>query len=95
MAYGRGQAVQHGRGRGQDVPLPQLVQEGSDQREATIRAACQRDQPSRHLTVFRQTERSPPEHGEQLGQMLFAGLISSGIPGQPFGADADLIGNEP
>ena len=48
-----------------------------------------------HLAVFRQTERPPTEHGEQLGQMLFAGLISSGIPGQPFRADADLIGDEP
>ena len=27
--------------------------------------------------------------------MLFAGLISSGIPSQPFRADADLIGDEP
>jgi hypothetical protein len=95
MSHGRSQTVEHGEGRRQDASPPQIVQEGFDQREATIRVACQHDQPSRHLTVFRQTERSPPEHGEQLGQMLFAGLISSGIPGQPFRADADLIGDEP
>ena len=47
MSHGRSQAVEHGEGRGQDASPPQLVQKGLDQREATIRAACQRDQPSR------------------------------------------------
>jgi hypothetical protein len=45
--------------------------------------------------VFWQAERPPSEYGEQLGQMLFAGLIASGIPGKPFRSDADLIGDEP